>query len=69
MIVAYIGSAAVSAGVYLMLRRKPRKTRLTIAVTVFSVLCALVTVWFINTGGTYGIIGKNGITPDWANEH
>lgn len=69
MIAAYIGSAAVSAGVYLMLRRKPPKTRMTVSVSLFLVLCALFTVWFINTGGTYGIMGKNGITPDWANEH
>ncbi len=68
MITAYIGSAALSAGAYLMLRCKPRNVRLTIAVTMFLVLCALFTVWFINTGGTYGIMGKNGITPDWANE-
>ncbi|WP_318578384.1 hypothetical protein [Ochrobactrum sp. AN78] len=52
-----------------MLRSKPPKTRLTIATSVFLVLCALLTVWFINTGGTYGIMGKNGITPDWANEN
>jgi len=69
MIAAYIGSAAVGAGVYLVLRRKPRKTRLIIAVTVFLMLCAIFTVWFINTGGTYCIVGKNGITPDWATEH
>ncbi|MEN5298791.1 hypothetical protein ABE530_10610 [Brucella sp. TWI559] len=69
MIAAYIGSAAVGAGVYLMLRRKQRKPRLNISVTVFLVLCALFTVWFINTGGTYGIMGKDGITSDWANEH
>ncbi|MDH7789149.1 hypothetical protein QBD00_000032 [Ochrobactrum sp. AN78] len=69
MITAYICSAALSAGVYLMLRSKPPKTRLTIATSVFLVLCALLTVWFINTGGTYGIMGKNGITPDWANEN
>lgn len=69
MIAAYVGSAAVSIGIYLMLKRKPQKTRLTIAITVFLVLSAAITVWFINTGGTYGIMGKNGITPEWANEH
>jgi len=68
MIAAYIGSAAVSAGVYLMLRSRTQKTRLAVSVSVFLVLCALFTVWFINTGGTYGIMGKNGITPDWATE-
>ncbi|MEN5277445.1 hypothetical protein ABE527_10880 [Brucella sp. TWI432] len=67
MITGYIGAAAVSVGIYLMSRSKPRKTRLGIAVTVFLLLCAVFTVWFINTGGTYGIIGKNGIKPDWAN--
>ncbi|OYR07443.1 hypothetical protein CEV31_4161 [Brucella thiophenivorans] len=67
MIAAYIGSAAVGAGVYLMMRRKPRKTRFSISLSIFLVLCALFTVWFINTGGYYGIMGKNGIIPDWAN--
>lgn len=68
MITAYIGSAALSAGVYLMLRRKPRKTRMAVSVSILFVLSAAFTVWFINTGGTYGIMGKNGITPDWATE-
>lgn len=69
MIMAYIGSAVVSIGVYLMLRCRPRKARLAVSVSVSLALWALFTVWFINTGGTYSIIGKNGITPDWANEH
>ncbi|MCX2697252.1 MULTISPECIES: hypothetical protein [Ochrobactrum] len=68
MIAAYIGSAAVSAGVYLLLKRKARKTRLIISWSVFLVLCALFTIWFINTGGEYGIMGKNGINPDWARQ-
>ncbi|MBB4096096.1 hypothetical protein [Brucella pecoris] len=66
MITAYIGSAAVSAGVYLMLRNRTQKMRLAVSASVFFVLFALFTVWFINTGGTYGIMGKNGIAPDWA---
>lgn len=67
MLAAYIGSAVVGAGTYLILRRKAQKKRLIMAISVFLVLSALFTVWFINTGGSYGIIGKNGITPDWAN--
>lgn len=66
MIAAYISSAAVGASVYLILRHRPTRTRITISATVFLALCALFSIWFINTGGTYGIIGKNGITPDWS---
>lgn len=66
MIAAYIGSAVFSAGVYLMLRRTARKKRLLIAISIFLLLGAAFTVWFINTGGYYGIMGTNGIDPDWA---
>jgi len=66
MIEAYIGSAVFSAGVYLMLRRTLRRKRLVIAISIFLMLCAAFTVWFINTGGHYGIMGTNGIDPDWA---
>ena len=68
MIAAYIGSALFSAGVYLMLRRTARKKRIVIAISIFLVLCATFTVWFINTGGYYGIMGTNGIDPDWAHK-
>lgn len=68
MIAAYVSSAAVGAGVYLLLRRRPSRTRLTISVCVFLALCAIFSVWFINTGGIYGIMGKNGITPDWSQQ-
>ncbi len=68
MIAAYVSSAVVGAGVYLLLRRRSRKARITISATVFLVLCAIFSVWFINTGGTYGIMGENGITPDWSQQ-
>ncbi len=66
MIAAYIGSALLSAGVYLILRRTARKKSRLIAISIFLGLCVAFTVWFINTGGYYGIIGTNGIDPDWA---
>ncbi|MFS2325210.1 hypothetical protein U2P60_07385 [Brucella sp. H1_1004] len=66
MIAAYIGSALLSAGVYLTLRCTARKKGLLIGISIFLVLCAAFTVWFINTGGYYGVIGTNGIDPDWA---
>lgn len=66
MIAAYIGSALLSAGVYLTLRLTARKKGRLIAISIFLVLGVAFTVWFINTGGHYGIIGTNGIDPDWA---
>lgn len=68
MIAAYVSSAAVASGVYLLLRRSPRRTRITVSASVFLFLCAIFSVWFINTGGTYGIMGKNGITPDGSQQ-
>ncbi|MDH7786353.1 formate hydrogenlyase subunit 3/multisubunit Na+/H+ antiporter MnhD subunit [Ochrobactrum sp. 19YEA23] len=68
MIAAYVSCAVVGSVVYLLLRRRTCKARITISATVFLVLCAIISVWFINTGGTYGIMGKNGITPDWSRQ-
>ncbi|MCL7998394.1 hypothetical protein M8994_09080 [Brucella sp. 21LCYQ03] len=68
MIAAYIGSAAIGFGIYLALRRQSVKIRLRVAIGVFVVLCTLFTVWFINTGGHYGIIGKNGMMPNLAGD-
>jgi len=68
MIAAYVSSAVVGAGVYLLLRHRPSRTRLIISACVFLALCAIFSVWFLNTGGTYGIMGKNGITPDWSQQ-
>lgn len=66
MIGAYATSALIGVGVYVLLRRNPPKRRLAISFSIFLVLSTLFTVWFIQTGGTYGIMGKNGIDPDWA---
>lgn len=68
MIAAYVSAAVVGAGVYLLLGRRSRKARIIISATVFLVLCAIFSVWFVNTGGTYGIMGTNGITPDWSRQ-
>ncbi len=68
MIAAYIGSALLSAGVYFSLRRKSPKIRVRIPLSIFFLLCAVFTIWFIQTGGDYGIMGKNGIDPDWAHQ-
>lgn len=68
MIAAYVGSAAVSAVVYLAMKGKARKKRMMVSTCLFVLLSAAFTVWFIQTGGSYGIIGKNGITPNWATE-
>lgn len=67
MIGAYIGSALVGAGTYFLMRRKKSRPRILASVGVFLVLGTLFTIWFIQTGGTYGIMGTNGINPDWAN--
>lgn len=68
MISAYLGSAAVSAIVHLALNGKSPKKRIIIEVCIFMILCAAFTVWFVQTGGNYGIAGRNGITLDWATE-
>ena len=66
MIVAYVGTAALSSVVYLAMKSKMRKKRMIVSTCLFVLLSAAFTVWFIQTGGSYGIIGKNGITPNWT---
>lgn len=66
MIAAYTSSALIGVGVYFFLRKKRPKPRIMTSLGVFLALSALLTIWFIQTGGNYGIIGTNGITPDWA---
>ncbi len=66
MIAAYVLSAAVGASTYLLLRRRKRKTRNLVSLGIFLIMTIAFSIWFIQTGGEYGIMGKNGITPDWA---
>lgn len=57
MIAAYIGSAAVSAGVSFVETQGAKRRGFIISWSVFLVPCALFTIWFINTGGEYEIYG------------
>lgn len=66
MIAAYVLSAAVGAGTYLLLRHRRRKTRNIVSISIFLIMTLAFSIWFIQTGGEYGIMGKNGMTPDWS---
>lgn len=65
MIAAYLSAAAAASLTYLALRRRNQKWRIAISLGLFLILVGLLTLWFINTGGTYGIFGRNGLPDDW----